>query len=150
MEAIPKRVTKIERTTIAWGENNVRPLTKRRVAAYARVSTDSDEQFTSFEAQVDYYTRYIQSRNNWEFVGMYTDEGISATNTKHRKGFKRMIDDAMIIFGKLKLAALKLHIEFGRNQVDPVLFDDRVIFCLDDRHFGMFAQDLTEQALVVR
>ena len=59
MEAIQKRVTKIERTAVALGECNVRPLTKRRVAAYARVSTDSDEQFTSFEAQVDYYTRQM-------------------------------------------------------------------------------------------
>ena len=50
---------------------------KRRVAAYARVSTDSEEQLTSYEAQVDYYTRYIQSKPEWEFAGIYTDEGIS-------------------------------------------------------------------------
>ena len=43
---------------------------------YARVSTDSEEQQTSYEAQVDYYTHYIQSREDWEFVGVYTDEGI--------------------------------------------------------------------------
>ena len=46
---------------------------KRRVAAYARVSTDSDEQFTSFEAQVDYYTKLINAREDWEFVEVYTD-----------------------------------------------------------------------------
>lgn len=46
---------------------------KRRVAAYARVSTDSEEQLTSYEAQVDYYTRYIQSKPEWEFAGIYTD-----------------------------------------------------------------------------
>lgn len=46
---------------------------KRRVAGYARVSTDSDEQFTSYEAQVDYYTRYIQSKPEWDFVRVYTD-----------------------------------------------------------------------------
>lgn len=57
---------------------------KRRVAGYARVSTDSDEQFTSYEAQVDYYTQYIQRNPEWEFVKVYTDEGISGTNTKHR------------------------------------------------------------------
>ena len=51
------------------------------------VSTDSDEQFTSYEAQVDYYTHYIQSRPEWEFVEVYTDEGISALNTKKRDGF---------------------------------------------------------------
>ena len=71
MEAIQKRVTKIERTAVALGENNVRPLAKRRVAAYARVSTDSDEQFTSFEAQVDYYTRQIAANPDWAMVEVY-------------------------------------------------------------------------------
>ena len=46
---------------------------KRRVAAYARVSTDSDEQYTSYVAQVDYYTNYIQNHSDWEFAGIYTD-----------------------------------------------------------------------------
>mgnify|MGYP002540457521 CR=1 FL=1 len=46
---------------------------KRRVAGYARVSTDSDEQFTSYEAQVDYYTKFIQSKPEWDFVKVYTD-----------------------------------------------------------------------------
>ena len=88
------------------------------MAGYARVSTDHDEQLTSYEAQVDYYTRYIQSRNDWEFVGMYTDEGISATNTKHRKGFKRMIDDAMD--GKIDLIITKSVSRFARNTVDSL------------------------------
>lgn len=47
---------------------------KRRVAAYARVSTDSEEQQTSYEAQVEYYTQYISSKADWEFVKVYTDE----------------------------------------------------------------------------
>ena len=46
---------------------------KRRVAAYARVSTDRDEQFTSYEAQIDYYTNYIRSRPDWEFVSVYSE-----------------------------------------------------------------------------
>ena len=68
---------------------------KRRVAGYARVSTDSDEQFTSYEAQIDYYTQYIRCNPEWEFVKVYADEGISGTSTKHRTGFNEMIDDAM-------------------------------------------------------
>jgi len=48
-------------------------ITKRRVAAYARVSTDSDEQFTSYEAQIDYYTKFIQQREDWSYVSVYTD-----------------------------------------------------------------------------
>ena len=49
---------------------------KRRTAAYARVSTDSEEQLTSYEAQVDYYTNYIKGRDDWEFVAVYTDEAV--------------------------------------------------------------------------
>lgn len=55
---------------------------KKWVAAYARVSTDEEEQLTYYEAQVDYYTRYIQASPNWELVEVYADEGISGTNTK--------------------------------------------------------------------
>ena len=68
---------------------------KRRVAGYARVSTDSDEQFTSYTAQVDYYTSYIKRNPNWEFVDVYTDEGISGVSTKNREGFNRMISNAL-------------------------------------------------------
>ena len=82
---------------------------RRRVAAYARVSTDSEEQLTSYEAQVEYYTRYIQSRPDWEFVGVYADEGISATNTKRRESFNRMVQDALD--GKIGLIVAKSVIE---------------------------------------
>ena len=106
MEAIQKRVTKIERTAVALGENNVRPLTKRRVAAYARVSTDSDEQFTSFEAQVKYYTNQITGNPDWTMVDVYCDEGVTGTNTKKREGFNRMVADALA--GKIDLLNRKL------------------------------------------
>lgn len=91
---------------------------KRRVAGYARVSTDSDEQFTSYEAQVDYYTRYIQNNPEWEFVAVYTDEGISATNTRHRDGFNQMISDALA--GKIDLIVTKSVSRFARNTVDSL------------------------------
>ena len=92
---------------------------RRRVAGYARVSTDSDEQFTSYEAQVDYYTRYIQSNPEWEFVKVYTDEGISGTNTKHREGFKEMITDTLA--GKIDLIVTKSVSRFARNTVDSLV-----------------------------
>ena len=91
---------------------------KRRVAGYARVSTDSDEQFTSYEAQVDYYTRYIQNNPEWEFVTVYTDEGISATSTRHRDGFNQMIADALA--GKIDLIVTKSVSRFARNTVDSL------------------------------
>ena len=92
---------------------------KRRVAGYARVSTDSDEQFTSYEAQIDYYTQYIQRNPEWKFVKVYTDEGISGTSIKHRTGFNEMIDDAMS--GKIDLIVTKSVSRFAGNTVDSLV-----------------------------
>ena len=91
---------------------------RRRVAAYARVSTDSDEQLTSYEAQVDYYTKLIQGRDDWEFITIYTDEGISAVNTKRREGFKQMVSDGLS--GKFDLLVTKSVSRFARNTVDSL------------------------------
>jgi len=93
-------------------------IAKRRTAGYARVSTDSDEQFTSYEAQIDYYTKFIKAREDWEFVKVYTDEGISATNTKHRNGFNQMVQDALD--GKIDLIVTKSVSRFARNTVDSL------------------------------
>lgn len=91
---------------------------KRKTAAYARVSTGSEEQLTSYEAQVDYYTKYIKERADWEFVRVYTDEGISATNTKKRDGFNKMVADALA--GKIDLIVTKSVSRFARNTVDSL------------------------------
>jgi len=93
-------------------------INKKRVAAYARVSTDFEEQQTSYEAQMDYYTRHIQSNENWQFVNVYSDEGISATSTKGRDGFNKMITDAMD--GKIDLIITKSVSRFARNTVDTL------------------------------
>ena len=98
-------------------QNTEKP--KLRVAAYCRVSTDSDEQATSYEAQIDYYTQYIQRHAEWEFVKVYTDEGISGTNTKHRDGFNEMIQDALD--GKIDLIVTKSVSRFARNTVDSLV-----------------------------
>ena len=68
---------------------------KLRVAAYCRVSTETDEQATSYEAQIEHYTEYIKKNPTWEFAGIYADDGISGTNTKKREEFNRLIDDCM-------------------------------------------------------
>ncbi len=91
---------------------------KRRVAGYARVSTDLLEQLTSYEAQIDYYTRYIKNHEGWEFVKVYTDEGITGTSTKHRDGFNEMIKDALD--GKIDLIIAKSVSRFARNTVDSL------------------------------
>lgn len=91
---------------------------KRKVAGYARVSTDMEEQLTSYDAQVRYYTDYIKNHDDWEFVGMYADEGITGTSIKHREGFKRMVDDALA--GKIDLIITKSVSRFARNTVDSL------------------------------
>ena len=91
-------------------------IKKKKVAGYARVSTEFEEQQTSYAAQVEYYTKYITGRIDWELVGIYTDEGISATNTRMRDGFNRMIRDAL--GGKIELIVTKSVSRFARNTVD--------------------------------
>ncbi len=111
---IPQRMRPITQMPLHTGR-------RRRVAAYARVSTDSEEQQTSYEAQVDYYTRYIHAKeetDDWEFVQVYTDEGISATNTKRRDGFNAMVRDALD--GKIDLIITKSVSRFARNTVDSL------------------------------
>ena len=116
----------------------------RRVAAYARVSTDSEEQQTSYVAQVDHYTKFIQANPNWTFSGVYTDEGISALNTRKRDGFNQMISDALS--GHIDLIVTKSVSRFARNTVDSlttvrklkeksveVWFEKENIFTLDSK-----------------
>jgi len=68
-----KTVTTIPATLSRFTAAPINSTKKRRIAAYARVSTDQEEQLTSYEAQVDYYTNYIKSRDDWEFVSVYAD-----------------------------------------------------------------------------
>ncbi len=113
-----RAVTVIPATLNLFTNTSIRAPIKRRTAGYARVSTDNEEQLSSYEAQVDYYTRYIKSKSEWEFVGVYTDEGISATNTKKRDGFNKMIKDALD--GKIDLIITKSVSRFARNTVDTL------------------------------
>ena len=113
-----RNVTTIPATMTRFTNTPLVSMKKRRTAGYARVSTDHEEQQSSYEAQVDYYTHYIKSRDDWEFVKIYTDEGISATNTKHREGFNSMIKDALD--GKIDLIITKSVSRFARNTVDSL------------------------------
>ncbi len=113
-----KRVTTIPATISRVTAQPIGNGRKRRVAGYARVSTELEEQQTSYEAQMDYYSSYIQSRDDWVFVGMYSDEGISATSTARREGFKQMVEDALD--GKIDLIITKSVSRFARNTVDSL------------------------------
>lgn len=113
-----RKVTAIPATRKKYTAAPLDSVKKRRVAGYARVSTDHEEQATSYAAQVDYYTRYIKGRSDWEFVAIYTDSGISATNTKRREGFKQMVSDALA--GRIDLIITKSVSRFARNTVDSL------------------------------
>jgi DNA invertase Pin-like site-specific DNA recombinase len=99
---------------------SVMPITakKVRVAAYCRVSTKDEDQLNSYEAQVEFYTGYIASKPEWEFVGIYADEGITGTKLKRRKEFNRLIDDAMNDL--VDLIIVKSVSRFARNTVDSL------------------------------
>jgi site-specific DNA recombinase len=117
---------------------------KLRVAAYCRVSTDSDEQATSYEAQVEHYTNYIKGNSEWELAGIYADDGITGTNTKKRDEFNRMIEDCME--GKIDMVITKSISRFARNTLDclkyirqlkdkniPVFFEKENINSMDSK-----------------
>ena len=114
-----KNVTVIPATLNYYSAVPTSEAKRKKVAAYARVSTDKAEQITSYEMQVRYYTNYIYSNSSWDFVKVYTDEGITATNTKRRDGFNQMIQDALN--GKIDLIVTKSVSRFARNTVDSLI-----------------------------
>lgn len=111
-------VTKIPATKKKFSRTPAGTPRRKQVAGYARVSTDHEEQLTSYEAQLAYYTKYIKGHPDWEFAGMYADEGISGTGIKKRIGFQNMIDDALA--GKIDLIVTKSVSRFARNTVDSL------------------------------
>ena len=115
---MPGNVRIIPATVQQYTEVPLDSVKKKRVAAYARVSTELEEQQSSFQAQVNYYTDYIKRREDWEFAGMYTDDGISGTDMRKRDGFNHMIKDALA--GKIDLIITKSVSRFARNTVDSL------------------------------
>lgn len=117
---------------------------KLRVAAYCRVSTDTDEQATSYETQVEHYKAFIQKNDDWEFAGIFADDGISGTNTKKREEFNRMIEECMD--GHIDMVITKSISRFARNTLDclkyirllkekniPVFFEKENINTMDSK-----------------
>ena len=99
-------------------EDVFNPSARLRVAAYCRVSTDNDEQVTSYELQKNYYEELIAKHDNWDLVEIYADEGISGTSLNHRVSFAKMIEDAKE--GKIDLILTKSISRFARNVVDCI------------------------------
>ena len=94
--------------------------TKKRVAAYCRVSTDNEDQANSFESQQRYFSQYIERNPDWELYAIFADEGISGTNTKKRKEFNRMIECAKN--GDFDLIITKEISRFARNTLDSIFY----------------------------
>lgn len=117
---------------------------KLRVAAYCRVSTDSDEQASSYEVQVEHYTQFIQKNPEWELAGIFADDGISGCNTKKRSEFIRMIEEYMA--GRIDMIITKSISRFAWNTLDclkyirelkekniPVFFEKENINTMDSK-----------------
>ncbi len=105
---------------------------KIRVAAYCRVSTETDEQATSYDLQIEHYTDYIKKNPSWELAGIYADDGISGTNTKKREEFNRMIEDCKA--GRIDMVITKSISRFARNTLDCLNY----IRELKDRNIAVY------------
>lgn len=95
-------------------------ITRKRVAAYVRVSTNGEEQIQSFNSQKQYYQDKIDSNKEWVMVGIYADEGITGTKTTKREQFLKMIDDCMN--GLIDIVITKSVSRFSRNLVDTLQY----------------------------
>jgi site-specific DNA recombinase len=113
---VSKSVTVLPARKQTRAKNKDEENAKLRVAAYCRVSTDSDEQATSYEAQIEHYTSYINNHPDWRPAGIYADDGISGTNTKKREEFNRLIDACMA--GYIDMVITKSISRFARNTLD--------------------------------
>ena len=91
---------------------------KKKIAVYARVSTDHEDQKDSIENQQTYFQNSINLHPNWELYKIYADEGISGTSLKHRTQFNKMMEDAMS--GKFEIILTKKVCRFARNTVDSL------------------------------
>ena len=124
MPKTTKKITTIPATLTRFTATPINQQKKRRVAGYARVSTDHDDQFSSYAAQVDYYTNYIKGRDDWEFVEVYTDDGITGT-TVNRPAFQRTMQ--MILCGEVnslivtELSRLSRNQSFANNLIEVTL-----------------------------
>ncbi len=116
MQSMERKITIIPKKEKIDIDTSTGLFKKKRVCAYARVSTDLEDQKNSFNAQLEEYSTRIKQNPEWEFVELYSDEGISGTSIKKREGFQRMINDALE--GKIDLILTKSISRFARNTVD--------------------------------
>lgn len=109
-----------------------------RVAPYARVSTDSEEQLNSYKSQVAYYTDLVEKRIDWILVEVYADEAITGTQVTKRENFQRMINDCMD--GKIDMIITKSISRFARNTLDTLKYV-RIVRMLKERNIAVLFED---------
>lgn len=114
--AVNRNVLVIPAIRRAGNSENKDAIPKMRVAAYCRVSTESEEQASSYDVQIEHYTDFIKKNSEWSFAGIFADDGISGTNTKKREEFNKMIDECMA--GKIDMIITKSISRFARNTLD--------------------------------
>ena len=114
------KVTVIQASQSARRQHKNFKENQLRVAAYCRVSTDSEEQKTSYQSQVLHYKELVESKPEWQLVDIYADEAISGTQTSKRMDFQRMINDAMD--GKVDMIITKSISRFARNTLDTLKY----------------------------
>lgn len=130
--ATKRNVTVIPAIKRVGNNKNNESKHKTRVAAYCRVSTDSDEQATSYDIQIEHYTNHIKKNPEWKLAGIFADDGITGTNTKKREEFNRMIDECMA--GNIDMVITKSISRFARNTLDCLKY----IRKLKDENIAVF------------
>ena len=115
------------------GDNSERD--SKRVAAYCRVSSDSEDQKNSYESQVRHYKDYISQRSDWELAGIYADEGISGTQVGKRQDFQRLINDC--VNGEIDYIVTKAIARFARNTLDTLKY----VRMLKDMQIGVYFEE---------
>ena len=113
-----ERIVEVIPATWNPADESVREIRKLRVAAYCRVSTELEQQQSSYDIQIEYYTRHIMQNPNWIFAGVFADDGRSATNTFRRDDFNQLMDQCLK--GKVDMVITKSISRFARNTVDCI------------------------------
>lgn len=115
-----KIIEVIKPTRVLKPGESISDIPKRRVCAYARVSTDYEDQLNSYKVQCEEYTKVIESNPNYIFSGLFADQGLSGTQAKKRPEFMKMINSAKE--GNIDLILTKSISRFGRNTVDVITY----------------------------
>ena len=113
-----ERIVEVIPATWNPADESVREIRKLRVAAYCRVSTELEQQQSSYDIQIEYYTRHIMQNPNWIFAGVFADDGRSAANTFRRDDFNQLMDQCLK--GKVDMVITKSISRFARNTVDCI------------------------------